>query len=108
MLETMLKSGWNRVAIGLKSRCNYDVEQISYETFFQRRFNVSLLFFNVVSALKQLRRCACWDPPPTFGKYFKMTPKLAKIKFTKKILASPHNPGRPFFSDPGSATASSI
>ena len=60
MLETMLKSGWNRVAIALKSRWNYDVEkQISYETFFQRRFNVSLPFFNVVSKLKQ-RRYACW------------------------------------------------
>ena len=36
------------------------LKQISYHfIFFQRRFNVSLLFFNVVSTLKQ-RRCACW------------------------------------------------
>ena len=35
------------------------LKQILYETFFQRRFNVSLLFFNVVSTLKQ-GRCACW------------------------------------------------
>ena len=39
------------------------------------------------------------------GKYFKKSPKLAKIY--KKILgASPQNPGRPPFSDPGSATES--
>ena len=38
------------------------LKQISYETFFQRRFNVSLLFFNVVSTLKQ-RHCACWGVP---------------------------------------------
>ena len=46
--------------------------------------------------------------PPLFsGKYFKKSPKLAKI--TKKILgASPQNPGRPppLSSDPGSATDS--
>ena len=47
MLETMLKSGWNRVAITLKSRWNYDVEtNFIWNLFstavciFQRRFNV--------------------------------------------------------------------
>ena len=34
------------------------LKQISYETFFQPRLNVSLLFFNIVSTLKQ-RRCDC-------------------------------------------------
>ena len=38
------------------------LKQILFETFFQRRFNVGLLFFNVLSTLKQ-RRCACWRRP---------------------------------------------
>ena len=37
------------------------LKQISYETFFQRRFNVSLLFFNVVSTLKQRVECLTFD-----------------------------------------------
>ena len=46
MLETMLKSGWNRVAIALKSRWNYDVEkQISYETFFSTSFQRQFAIF---------------------------------------------------------------
>ena len=45
--------------------------------------------------------------PLLFVKYFIKSPKLAKIY--KKILeASPQNPGRPFFSDPGSATVANI
>ena len=54
MLETMLKSRRKCV----ENTLNMTLKQISYEIFFQRRFNVSLLFFNVVSTLKQ-RRCAC-------------------------------------------------
>ena len=59
-----LKRCWHQVEIALQLRWNYveimTLKQISYETFSQRRFNVSLLFFNVVSTLKQ-RRCACWE-----------------------------------------------
>ena len=59
-----LKRCWNQVEIPLQLRWNHveimTLKQISYETFFQRRFDVSLLFFNVVSTLKQ-RRCACWE-----------------------------------------------
>ena len=47
-----------------------------------------------------------WARPPIFVKYFKKSPKLAKLK--KKILgASCRNPGRPLSSDPGSATLTS-
>ena len=59
-----LKRCWNQVEIALQLRWNQGeimtLKQISYETFYQRRFNVSLPFFNVVSTLKQ-RRCACWE-----------------------------------------------
>ena len=51
MIETMLKSGWNRVAIALKSRWNYDVETnfISnlFSTSFQRQFAIFQRRFNV-------------------------------------------------------------
>ena len=72
------------------------LKQISFETFFQRRFNVSLLFFNVVPMLKQ-RRCACWDSPKTkFNKhntirsrsmknYSTLNEKLSEINWFKVI-----------------------
>ena len=45
------KRCWNQVEIALQLRWNLVeimmLKQISYEIFFQRRFNVSLLFFNV-------------------------------------------------------------
>ena len=51
MLETMLKSGWNRVAIALKSRWNYDVETNFiwnlFSTSFQRQFAIFQRRFNV-------------------------------------------------------------
>ena len=51
MLETMLKSGWNRVAIALKSRWNYDVETNFiwnlFSTLFRRQFAIFQRRFNV-------------------------------------------------------------
>ena len=43
------------------------LKQFSYGTFFQRRLNVGLPFFDVVSTLKQ-SRCACWV---TLGHFLK-------------------------------------
>ena len=54
---------YNVVSTSSFKRCWNHVEimtliHFSYETFFQRRFNVILPFFNIVTTLKQ--RCACW------------------------------------------------